>query len=57
MVMAILFLLGFILIRVSPYIDIFMHGGTPDVSGFPLLLREALHFTAAGLGRLLCGPL
>jgi hypothetical protein len=57
MVMAILFLLGFILIRVSPYIDIFMHGGTPDVSGFPLLLREALYFTAAGLGRLLCGPL
>jgi hypothetical protein len=50
MVMAILFLLGFILIRVSPYVDIFMHEGTPDVSGFPLLLRELFYFTAAGLG-------
>jgi hypothetical protein len=50
MVMAILFLLGFILIRVSPYVHILAPEGTLDSSGLPLLLHELFYFTAAGLG-------
>ena len=50
MVMAILFLLGFILIRVFPSEHILAQEGTPDAGGFPLLLRELFYFTAAGLG-------
>jgi hypothetical protein len=50
MVMAILFLLGFILIRVFPYVHILAPEGTPGSSGLPLLLHELFYFTAAGLG-------
>jgi hypothetical protein len=48
---AILFLLGFVLIRVSPYVNVLPESGNSlESAGWPLLLRELYYLTAAGLG-------
>jgi hypothetical protein len=48
---AILFLLGFILIRVIPYVNALLAAGDPAAaSGWPLLLEELYYITAAGMG-------
>ena len=44
-----LFLLGFILIRVLPYINALPVAGNP-AAGWPLLLEELYYITAAGMG-------
>ena len=44
-----LFLLGFILIRVLPYINALLVAGNP-ASGWPLLLEDLYYITAAGMG-------
>jgi hypothetical protein len=48
---AILFLLGFILIRILPHVNALLAAGDPaSVSGWPLLLEELYYITAAGMG-------
>src|SRR5215813_12632261 len=44
-----LFLLGFILIRVLPYINALLVAGNP-AAGWPLLLEDLYYITAAGMG-------
>jgi len=44
-----LFLLGFILIRVIPYINALLVAGDP-ASGWPLYLEDLYYITAAGMG-------
>jgi hypothetical protein len=48
---AILFLLSFVLIRVSPHVNVFPEGGsTLESARWPLLLQELYYLAAAGLG-------
>jgi hypothetical protein len=50
---AILFLLGFVLIRVSPYVNVLPESGNSlESAEWPLLLQELYYLTAAGLGAL-----
>jgi hypothetical protein len=47
---AMLFLLGFVLIRVTPYVNIIQGGSALELTGWPLLFNELFYITAAGLG-------